>query len=312
MATISVIIPAYNSESSLAACLDSVLAQGFTDFEVLAVDDGSTDGTAALISRYAEQDGRVVAISKANGGVSSARNAGLDRAGGEYVCFVDADDTVEEGYLQGLLDAMGEADLAVCGIFRGSEEKWVSLSPPQATVKLEDFKKDITTYGFYLIQNPPWNKLYKRELIEAHHLRFDEKMTCMSDHRFNLEYLPHCSMIAMTSARLYHYYIIRGSITRRFNPDFCPSNKALAQLTLNFYEPSPEADKANYLFDKWRYAIARTMRTSKDPEVRKQIRREVLSDPFYRQSLEGMRRGTPKMKLKRLLMLSRCLPWWLG
>lgn len=312
MPTVSVVIPAYNRESSIAACLDSVLAQRFTDFEVLVVDDGSTDNTSSVIRQYVQMDRRVTAIFKENGGVSSARNAGLDRASGEYICFVDADDTVEEGYLQGLLDAMAGAELAICGIFQESSGKRKRLSPPAGQVTLEDFRKDIAAYGFYLIQSPPWNKLYKRQLIAENQLRFDEAIKSGQDQAFNLAYFPLCKRISMTSALLYCYHEQRGSLSRRFHAGFCGWNKELAIAALDFYATSPEAEKANYLFDKWRYAIARTMRTCKNRERRRQIRRDILADPFYRKSLEGMRGGTPKMRLKRLLMLSRCLPWWLG
>ena len=112
---ISVIIPAYNTEAYLARCLDSVLAQTLTDFELLLINDGSTDGTAAVADRYAEADSRVKVIHKENGGVSSARNRGLEVARGEFITFVDSDDIVLPTYLEKLHTALCEtgADLSV-------------------------------------------------------------------------------------------------------------------------------------------------------------------------------------------------------
>ena len=94
MATVSIIIPVYNAEHTLERCVDSVLGQEFTDFELLLVDDGSSDGSPALCDRYAAQDSRVRVIHKENGGVSAARNAAMDLAEGEFLQFLDSDDWI--------------------------------------------------------------------------------------------------------------------------------------------------------------------------------------------------------------------------
>ena len=91
---ISVIVPVYNTEKYLQRCIDSILLQSFTDFELLLIDDGSTDSSGTICDKYAEQDSRIRVFHKANGGASSARNIGLDNAIGEWVCFVDSDDSL--------------------------------------------------------------------------------------------------------------------------------------------------------------------------------------------------------------------------
>lgn len=120
---ISIIIPAHNTETFLARCLDSLLCQTLPDFELLLIDDGSTDGTAAIADRYAEADSRVKVIHKENGGVSSARNRGLEVAAGEFITFIDADDTVVPTYLEKLYGRLCEtgADIAVA--------RWSAESP---------------------------------------------------------------------------------------------------------------------------------------------------------------------------------------
>ena len=100
---ISVIIPVYNAEPFLPACLDSVLSQDYSSFEILVIDDGSTDNSAAIIDRYAAREPRIVALHQSNAGVSAARNRGLAEARGEYSAFVDADDRVTSSYLSHLL-----------------------------------------------------------------------------------------------------------------------------------------------------------------------------------------------------------------
>ena len=101
---VSIIIPVYNSENTLRRCLNSVLAQTFTDFECLLVDDGSTDDSGRICDEYAEKDKRFRVFHKENGGVSSARNVGLDNASGEWITFVDSDDWIEGSFLDSLLN----------------------------------------------------------------------------------------------------------------------------------------------------------------------------------------------------------------
>lgn len=113
---ISVIIPAYNTQDYLPRCLDSLLYQTLSDFELLLIDDGSTDGTGAIAGRYAATDSRVRVIHKENGGVSSARNRGLEVARGEFITFVDSDDMVLPTYLEKLHDALCETDAAIASV----------------------------------------------------------------------------------------------------------------------------------------------------------------------------------------------------
>ncbi len=115
---ISVIVPVYNGEKYLRECLDSILAQTCVDIEVLAVDDGSTDASAGIIRAYAKADTRVKYLHKPNGGLSSARNFGLDAAQGEYVTFVDADDMLAPRFCEVLLAELGDADIVKCGFSR--------------------------------------------------------------------------------------------------------------------------------------------------------------------------------------------------
>ena len=109
---ISVVVPIYNMEAYLAQCLDSLLAQRFTDFELLLVDDGSRDASPAICDRYADRDNRIRVIRKPNGGVSSARNAGIEAARGHYLLFVDPDDWVDEDFLSQFLEG-GMDDLTL-------------------------------------------------------------------------------------------------------------------------------------------------------------------------------------------------------
>ena len=134
MPAISVIIPVYNMGPWLRDCLESVLAQTFTSFECILVDDGSTDDSPQICDHYAKKDDRFRVIHKANGGLSSARNAGLDDAAGEYIAFVDSDDVILPDYLKILYEALhqNDADMSICGV-EDVTESCQSLAPPALT-----------------------------------------------------------------------------------------------------------------------------------------------------------------------------------
>lgn len=170
---ISVIVPVYNVEKFLPSCIDSILSQTYKKLEILLVDDGSTDACPAICDAYAAKDDRVRVMHKRNSGVSETRNMGLDLARGDYLCFVDADDTIDEGYVENLYQMLREkdADVALCGwheFFPESGQPFpaVFLDPEETQVWNRE-----QTLKALLYQIPIdcafWAKLYKRELFEG-------------------------------------------------------------------------------------------------------------------------------------------------
>jgi len=213
--TISVIIPVYNVENYLRACLDSVLASLYTNLEILCVDDGSTDSSGAILEEYARADSRIKVIHKANGGLSSARNAGLDNATGKYIAFEDSDDRVHEKYFLLLLEAMMkcDADLAVCSHTSSLDELTERCDAPEVQVlSREVFMSSHKTKSF------AWGRIFKRNLIGD--IRFDESIL-IEDAPFNAEYMRAipAARIAYIDARLYFYYQREGSLSTRLGPD---------------------------------------------------------------------------------------------
>ena len=177
--TISIIVPIYNAENYLKSCLDSVLSQTFKDFEVLLVNDGSTDSSATLCQAYAERDSRFRYFEKENGGLSDARNYGLDRAQGAYITFLDADDFLFENYLEKLYQAsrLSDSDILIGGYcrFDGSDfyfyndhfksDSLNSFTSAQA-IQVLDSMLDVP----FLTFSTAWGKLFKRDLFNE--LRF--------------------------------------------------------------------------------------------------------------------------------------------
>lgn len=217
MPQISVIVPVYKVEPYLHRCVDSILAQTFTDFELILVDDGSPDNCGAICEEYAERDSRIKVIHKKNGGLSSARNAGLDAASGEYILFCDSDDFVSKFWIESMLrEAVRFQDsLVVCGVkkvdpgFSTKEEPDVLESQDIRYIDL--FLKGLSGYVC--------NKIYRRAFIESIGLRFDERIRFAEDIPFNVQYSLKLRKYRIISAQLYFYTQVEGSILHVYRRD---------------------------------------------------------------------------------------------
>ena len=195
---VSIIVPVYKSKDTLKRCVESLLAQTVEDTEMILVDDGSPDGSGELCDKLAEEDSRIRVIHKENGGVSSARNVGIEAAKGNYLLFADSDDYVEQDMVEKLLGGIGNDDIAICGFhhhYQGRDIVRIPEVPGQSGE--ENF---LALYGEGFL-NMPWNKLYKRELTG----RFDESLSLGEDLLFNLDYLRRADGIAIVKAPLCHY-----------------------------------------------------------------------------------------------------------
>ena len=198
---ISVIVPVYNAEAYLHHCVNSILIQSYTDFELLLVDDGSPDRCGAICDEYAAKDCRIRVFHKENGGVSSARNLGLEQAQGEWVTFVDSDDWLAEECFESLMSA-DDADLVVGSCMRSSGTKLQVVDNWYDKTTVPDFLND---YLDKLLLRTPWGKLFKRSIIVENNIHFDEKLRFGEDTLFVFQYLCYCDSIAAVSYCGYNY-----------------------------------------------------------------------------------------------------------
>lgn len=227
---ISIVIPTYNSEKYIARCLDSVLAQEERDFEAIVVNDGSKDKTAVLVEEYVKKDKRIILINQENGGVSKARNTGLDRAQGEYIFFVDSDDWIPTYALSNALRAIQEsdADIVMAKMWHRDVKtgnlKEHNLNEPLAECaknpQTEDaFLKILTGYALKKgVAYSALAKLYKREIIEKYSVRFEEGLAYCEDVVFNVDYLSNVSSACVVDAYYYCAEDNVGSLTKRYKP----------------------------------------------------------------------------------------------
>ncbi|MGL5015770.1 MAG: glycosyltransferase family 2 protein [Bacteroidales bacterium] len=225
---ISVIVPVYKVEKYLPKCIDSILAQTFTDFELLLIDDGSPDNSGAICDEYAKKDSRIRVFHKENGGVSSARNLGLDEAKGEWVWFVDGDDWVAEGAIGTIIDTIENNNVDVLQIsIQGVTNE---ISPIYL-----DFNKELIepTNVSEFVNKLSFNgsvcaSIYSRNIIKENYLRFIVGLKLAEDQLFILSYLRFCNTIMKSDLLAYYYRMNQESASRSAsNTDLIESFSAI-------------------------------------------------------------------------------------
>lgn len=218
---VSVIVPVYNTARYLGECLSSLTGQTLGDIEVICIDDGSTDGSSTMLDEWSRKDARVRVIHQANAGVSTARNVGLDSARGKYVLFVDSDDYIEPNTCEKLAGT-AERDAADIVVFGGSTFPpvgWIDgvLNTEDISGEDDPFHALFDERGSYPLM---CNKLYRRELLEAHHLRFNTELKLGEDNAFQFCTFPHARIVSFCSDMFYHYRCEReGSAINSFYSD---------------------------------------------------------------------------------------------
>lgn len=203
---VSIIVPVYNAEKYLPRCIDSILGQSFSDFELLLINDGSKDHSGKICDGYAANDSRVHVFHKENGGASAARNYGLDNATGKYVCFVDADDWVDKDYLKQLLPNE-EEEMVVCSIrYEGNTNKNLCISYKKRNK--ECIESTLHQMIDHMAVCSPCCKIMRRDIIERNQIRFDTDVSAGEDMLFICDYFSAgLEKIRTLSLPLYHYYV---------------------------------------------------------------------------------------------------------
>ena len=212
---ISVIVPIYNAETYLEECIESILNQEYSNIEILLINDGSTDNSYTLCKKYTS-DNRIKLFDKLNGGVSSARNYGLNFAKGDYIVFVDSDDIIEKNYINKLVCSLDKADIILCGYKEFYKNKIINHSINNSNiVDKESIVNLILTNnnvcGFLV------NKIYKSDIIKKYKIRLNENIHYCEDVLFNLEYLKYIESGLIISNSGYLYRMRKSSATKRNN-----------------------------------------------------------------------------------------------
>lgn len=291
---ISVIVPVYNVEHCLNKCVESIFKQTYQNMEIILVDDGSTDSSSKLCDQFAVADSRFRVIHKPNGGVSSARNAGIDVATGEYITFCDSDDYLEPNYLEMLLEtAEGNPDCGhiwccfqtVTGYQKENAAPNYSALEAVRYYTLQDY---MTLHEMWLDTNS-WNKLYRTGIIQDKRVRFPEDLSLGEDWLFNIAYIDASenSKIAVITKPLYNY--IRGneaSLDSKYRSDLLKIYRRLNDVCLTHLQMWDVSDsQMKKFFDSRFYLYERVLRnTMRAPE--KSLREKIHWNTAFLRSAE--------------------------
>ena len=217
---VSIIVPVYNAEKTIQRCVESILGQDFQDFELLLIDDGSQDASGALCDAFAPRDARVRVLHKENGGVSAARNLGLSQAQGVYLQFLDSDDWITADATTMLVRTAREyqCDLVISDFYRVVGDRVSHKGDIQ-----EDTVLSREEYAAHMMERPAdfyygvlWNKLYRREIVERHHLRMNPEISWCEDFMFNLEYIRYAERFYALQVPIYYYVKTKGSLASQY------------------------------------------------------------------------------------------------
>lgn len=292
---ISIIVPVYKVEKYLKKCVDSILAQTYRNIEVILVDDGSPDNCPGICEEYSNKDSRIVVIHKENGGLSDARNAGLDIAQGEYISFVDSDDYVASNMCEVLLNAaqINDADVALCNYARVNEDyeeienKVIQKYAIDKKYSREEFIHElIQPYGGYYVV--VWNKLYRKSIFQK--LRFP--VGKQHEDEFIIHYIVDRSAVIISVKATLYYYLQRKESIMGMGFSVKSMDYGEALIDRYHYTKSRKYNKwkdhivlrLSYEFDKWKkYAI-------QDCEVKKryeELRRKSIFLIFERAAWSG-------------------------
>lgn len=241
---ISFIIPAFNVEKTIGKCVRSILEQSDTDWEIIIVDDGSSDNTNNICEDFAEKHMRIKVIRQSNKGVSCARNRGIEEASGDYICFIDADDWIEKETVSTIKHVCNRVDILFFGhhILTKNKKRVALYEEKDLVFEKSDFE------GFYKILlnrylnlnnaaiGQPWGKAYKREFIEENHLRFPVGVPLSEDLIFNLYAFGVADTGKFVCKPLYNYVINNDSVTQKYRSNTGEIFKKQLALVIEFLE----------------------------------------------------------------------------
>ena len=340
MDKVSVIVPVYNVEPYIRQCLDSIVHQTYPNLEVLIVDDGSPDNCGAICDEYEREYDFVKVFHKQNGGLSSARNMGLDNATGEWILFVDSDDWCELNYVEKMVCGKSEDNFKVDVIISSSiHETSAKESRVHQIMEKEGIYcdknlidimqaksfcitfKDEKKYGIRRnsTNSAPWDKLYRRKIINDNKLKYSEDVKVHEDRLFNLQYFSYVKCFKYVDAKGYNYRYVGESITKKYDInriekvrlfstivyEYCVNNKSNAFMELAICLGGLQ------IFNGIRYNLS-IYRNRKERKEKRKLFLEVLDWPIMKElctSLDFKDIYEPKYKL--IFLVLKCKSYFL-
>lgn len=314
MPTISVVVPVYKVEKYIHRCIDSILAQTFADFELILVDDGSPDRCGDICEEYAAKDSRIRVIHKPNGGLSSARNAGMDIASGKYILFCDSDDYVAPNWCGQFLQRVSPSEDNY--IFGGINSVKVSetgetVIPPAPLAQTDWELSDYLTLQSRAVLGFACNVLYYASVLRANHLRFSDAVI-VEDLPFNLAYLRHMERLTYTGEAGYYYIQdCRETLSRKYYPEAFRKWLEKYQATQRFIDevlpPEKQEENRRLIASKYLYLFLQSLNNTFDKRNPKTLSQKlryntcVVQTPEFQHCLQYADASAEDPRVIRLL-----------
>lgn len=220
MCKVSIIVPAYNAEKTLKKSIYTLMNQSYEDIEIIIVNDGSKDRTESIAESIAKNDSRVRVISIENGGVSNARNIGIENSNGEFVAFMDSDDTMDSNMIEQLVSQFDDnIDLVSCGhkVVNNLGKVLFSQEPLNMKCSKKEYYQAIENLKNFNCFNNIWNKMFRTSIIIDNGIRMDTSISMGEDYLFVMDYLKHCiNNVVVISQSLYYYTLSKGGLQASF------------------------------------------------------------------------------------------------
>ncbi|MBN2883455.1 MAG: glycosyltransferase family 2 protein [Clostridia bacterium] len=315
MNIISIILPVYNAEKYLKRCLDSLLEQTYHDFEIVAVDDGSTDKSVGILKEYGKADSRLRVFKMTRGNVSLARNFAISKIHGKYVTFIDADDWCESNYLMALVSSMesSRSDMSACGCSEISGKKVIERYLEDFEPNLLEKEKSSGGLMAFFAENSVlsacWSKMYKARIICENNIRFSEKAIVNSDIIFNLEYLLYCGHVSFIRMPLYNYVKYSSSLSAKRDPDAVNTIKKVIDEKMRVLgKSSLPATVVESALTQWRFRILafscyREMTSIERIPLKERIGKTLELASIVRGMMESGKVNTGKIKSRTMIFV---------
>lgn len=320
---VSVIIPVYKAERFLDECVDSVVRQTYKDLQIILIDDASPDSCPQMCDAWAEKDDRITVLHIHGGGASAARNAGLERATGTYVMFVDSDDLLELNAVEYALNALHNGyDMAIFGKrFIDEDGSDIRVSAIQQSLGIRYSEKDAVDYYVALAHllksdylNPPWGKLFSRDLIGD--ARFSPDMTYEEDLDFNLQLLKRYPNVFAGTEPIYRYRHMNSGLASIFSEQKIDSVITASKEKLDYFRPyladdRVSADLSLHLANDIGWVISPVCQSDQLTAEQKTnlIRRMLANQEILKLVRKGLHHAWLSRTLKFVMMLNIAWLW---
>lgn len=316
---VSIIVPLYNAEVYLENCINSILKQSFDNFEVLLINDGSTDESWKICEKFKKADKRIRIFSQKNSGVSAARNLGLKNAIGEYITFLDSDDYWGVDFLKNLMDVLSSKvfDWIISGItithkdFKSKKTYNELYIPVEGEYTRKEILEKLQEEIPFIILSSPCAKIYKKTIIYEKQLFFDETVTIGEDCLFNLEYLRWCLSDRIIIKSYTDYYYLRlgnGSLFNSFHPEIMSIQNKIHEkifILLDLFECSDLCIKK--IYNVWAYQNINSIASFfKEKYVSKQLRLNALNKMIFADRLKKCKINViTSRKIRTIILLAK-------